>query len=136
MYKETAVYNIPKEDYHSLELVKNVSFKEFISKVLSNELFDKLKMALDSEDEIIASKMDLKVSENLYINSIEYRGQLNWEPLVRCKNCAHYKGDYLYNLGHEVGGCEFLHRDVPANGQCYRGIKKEYIVAEAEYDNE
>lgn len=37
MYKETAVYNIPKEDYHSLELVKNVSYKEFISKVLSNE---------------------------------------------------------------------------------------------------
>ncbi len=135
MYKETVVYNMPTNDY-SLKLVKDSSFKDYIYKSLSNELLDKLKTVLEYEDEITVTKIDFKVSENPYLDSIEYKEQLNWEPLVRCKNCAHYKGDYYYNFGREVGGCEFLGRDVPANGYCYRGIKKEHVVTGVEDSNE
>ncbi len=84
---ETAVSLVPKE---TLVFLKDDSgFTEHIVKQLSYELADRIMGILDREDEVIIKQSDLKVSEYMPTNSVEYRRQIEWSSLVRCGECMH-----------------------------------------------
>lgn len=85
--KETAVYLIPKEQ---LAFVKDdEGLKEHIVAHLSSELAERIMGILEREEEIIVRQSDLRVSLYMPTNSVQYRRQINWSPLVRCKDCKH-----------------------------------------------
>ena len=87
MYKETLASLISKEE---LEFLKDdEGFAKFIIKQLSQGLSDKLMTILDKENEVIVRQSELNVSEYKPTNSVEYRRQIEWSPLVRCKDCIH-----------------------------------------------
>lgn len=90
-YKETAVANVTKECFANQK--EGSGFVEFIVKQLSSELAERIMGILDREEEIIVRQSDLRVSEFMPTNSVEYRRQINWSPLVRCKDCKHYSED-------------------------------------------
>ena len=83
--KETAVFIVPKE--HFAYLKENTGFEEHIVKHLSSELAERIMGVLDREEEIIVRQSNLRVSEFMPTNSVEYRRQINWSSLVRCKDC-------------------------------------------------
>lgn len=86
--KETAVSIVPKE--HFAYLKENSGFEEHIVKHLSSELAERIMGVLDREEEIIVGQSDLRVSELTYNTQyVEYRRQINWSSLVRCKDCKH-----------------------------------------------
>ena len=90
-YTETAVSDVSKECFAD---VKEYSeYVEFIVKQLSSELAERVMGILEREEEIIVGQTDLRVSEFKPTNSVEYRRQINWSPLVRCKDCKHYSED-------------------------------------------
>lgn len=85
--KETAVALIPKEE---LVFVKDdEGLKEHIVAHLSYELAERIMGILEREEEIIVRQSDLRVSLYMPTNSVEYRRQINWTPLVRCEDCKH-----------------------------------------------
>lgn len=85
--KETASRNFSKDCIANLR--DDAEFKEYIVKYLSSELADRIMDILDREEEIIVIQSDLRVSEFMPTNSVEYRRQINWSSLVRCKDCKH-----------------------------------------------
>ena len=87
--RETAVSRIPKENIDYLK--DDEKFIEFITNELTKQISERLIQAIEANDEIIVNKPVLKVSEqpttkNYYV---EYRKTVDWEPLVRCKDCVH-----------------------------------------------
>lgn len=117
--KETAVFIVPKE--HFAYLKENTGFEERIVKHLSSELAERIMGVLDREEEIIVRQSDLRVSEFMPTNSVEYRRQINWNSLVRCKDCKHCSfsrvtGNTYCDFG--IGLCNL-------NDFCSRGERKE-----------
>ena len=88
-YKETAVANIPKEElaYFNRD---SLGYTDFIIKQLSAQLAERIMTVLSNEGEVVARLSDLRVEEYMPTNSIEYRRQIEWSPLVRCKDCKHW----------------------------------------------
>lgn len=84
-YKETAVVNVSKDCFYNVR--EDSGFKEHILKHISSELAERIMGILEWEKEIIVGQSDLRVSEFKPTNSVEYRRQINWSPLVRCKDC-------------------------------------------------
>ena len=84
-FKETATFLIPKEYLSSTKEDKRL--KEYIVNHLSSELANRIIGILEREEEIIISQSDLRASEHMPTNSIEYKRQINWSPLIRCKEC-------------------------------------------------
>ena len=84
-FKETAVLLVSKE--HLAFMKDDKGFKEYIVKRLSSELGNRIMGILEREEEIILRRSDLRVREHMPTNSVEYRRQINWNPLVRCKDC-------------------------------------------------
>ena len=89
--KETAVCHLQK-DYLSFMKDDN-GFIEYIVNNLSKELADRIMGILEREDEIVIKQSELMVSEYMPTNSVEYRRQIKWNPLVRCKDCEYYYAD-------------------------------------------
>lgn len=85
-YKETAVRNIPKDELACLS-GDSLWYADFIIKQLSSQLAERIMTVLSHEGEIVARLSDLRVEEYMPTNSVEYRRQINWSPLVRCKDC-------------------------------------------------
>lgn len=87
-YKEGAVLNVSKECFYYTK--EDSGFKEYIVKRLSSELAERIMGILEQEKEIVVVQSDLRVSEFIPTNSVEYRRQINWSPLVRCKDCVYW----------------------------------------------
>lgn len=66
---------------------ENDGFNEYISKHLSFKLVERIMDALEREEEIIVRQSDLYVSESIPTQSVDYKRQIFWSPLVRCKDC-------------------------------------------------
>lgn len=89
--KESTAMAVSKD---MLEYMKDdKGFADHIVSMLSRELADRLIQILDSEGEVIVKQSDMRVSEVLELNQVEYRRFLNWEHLVRCKDCVHRDGE-------------------------------------------
>ena len=117
MYKEAVVSLVPKE---GLAFLKNGDgFAEHLVKQLSLGLSDKLMTILDKESEVIVRQSEVKVSEYKPTNSVEYRRQIEWSPLVRCKDCKHCSCDSIFNEYWCNG------RKVVSDGFCNYGEKKD-----------
>ena len=83
--RETAVSRIPKENIDYLK--DDEKFIEFITNELTKQISERIIRALEESDWIVVKKPVLKVSE--YPFYVEYRKTVDWEPLVRCKDCVH-----------------------------------------------
>ena len=83
--RETTVSLIPKEQIDYLK--GDEKFIEFITHELTKEISERIIQVLEASDEIILKKPVLRVSEYQPTNSIEYRKTVDWELLVRCKDC-------------------------------------------------
>lgn len=116
-YKETAVVSIPKE--HFANLREDSGFAEHIVKHISSELAERIMGILEREEEIIVRQSDLRVSEFMPTNSVEYRRQINWIPLVRCKDCKHY---WKNNPSDDIPMCLASPKD---DAFCSEGERKE-----------
>lgn len=112
-YKETAVVNVPKESFADLK--DDSGFREHIVKHISTELADRVMDILEYEKEVIVRQSDLRVNEFRPTNSVEYRRQINWSPLVRCKDCMYRDGNI----------CDYSAVYVRPNGYCQWGRSKD-----------
>lgn len=84
--KESAVSLIPKE---KLDYFKDdEEFTEFVINELTKQISERLIKVLEANDDIVIKKPVLKVSDFQPANNyVEYRKSVEWEPLVRCKDC-------------------------------------------------
>lgn len=114
-HKETSVIYITKE--HFAHLKEDSGFGEHIVKYLSSELSERIMSILEQEKEIVVRESDVCVSEFMPTNSVEYRRQVNWSPLVRCKDCKHYD-----THDHR---CKVWNHGVIVMGFCYKGEREE-----------
>lgn len=115
--RETTVSHISKAemDYYK----EDEKFIEFIKNELTRSLSERVMQVLEAEDDIILKKPILKVSDFPPTHSVEYRKTLDWEPLVRCKDC-------VYNEGSDnEPWCCFYESGKDQDGFCDKGEKKE-----------
>lgn len=120
-YTETAVANVPKAYVDNQK--EDSGFVEFIVKQLSSELAERIMGILEREEEIIVGQTNLRVSEFTPTYSVEYRRQINWSPLVRCKDCKHYSED-----GWGFGNCyrpNVYYQRMSENDFCSYGEREE-----------
>ena len=135
-YKETAVANILKEELNYYNRNGDgLKYKDFLIKQMSAQLAERIMTVLSHEGEVVARLSDLSVKEDIPTYSVEYSRQIEWRPLVRCKDCKHrpYEdedGDvYAPDWGDYT--CPFLCEDSYYNGMpeddffCKRGERKE-----------
>lgn len=85
--KECAVHLIAKEEIDYLKDDKRLI--EFITNELTKRISERLIQVIEANDDIIVKKPVLRVSEYRTTYSVEYRKTVEWEPLVRCKDCKH-----------------------------------------------
>lgn len=116
MYKETNVALIPKEELAFLNDDDN-GFVKYIIKQLSQGLSDKLLTILDKENEIIVKQSELMVNDYMPTNSVGYRRNIEWCPLVRCKDCKHY-------IKHDKR-CGLLNHGMKVDDFCSEGERKD-----------
>lgn len=121
-YKETAVANIPKAELAYFN-GDGLGYTDFIIKQLSAQLAERIMTVLLHEGEIVASLSDLRVEEYRPTNSVEYRRQINWSPLVRCKDCKYYNRQHHYCEG--IGNWFGYEGEWSDNGFCYKGERRE-----------
>ena len=113
-HKESSVYMMPKE--HIEYLKEDKGLFEHITYNLSKALADKIIQILDTEGEIAIRKTNLKAEEYQPTNSIEYKSELYWSPMVRCKNCTYFG---------ELCWCNYFNFGVDKNDYCPRGERRE-----------
>lgn len=75
-------------------------FEEHIIKLLSTRLAEKIMTILENEPEIVIRQSDLSMEEFTPTNSVIYQRLVEWDKLVRCKDCKFYDP--------EVKWCSFL----------------------------
>ena len=92
--KETVISLIPKEQLAFMKY--DEGFKEYIVAGLSSRLAERIMGILDREEEIIVRQSDLRVSEYIPLDSVEYRLEIDWSPVVRCKECKYWHRE-IYN---------------------------------------
>lgn len=115
--KETAQSLIPKEQLDYLK--EDEKFIEFIKNELTKSLSERVMQVLEAGGDIIIKKPVLRVSDYPPTHSVEYRKTLDWEPLVRCKDCVYNEGDDT------VAWCCFYESKKSKDGFCDKGVKKE-----------
>ena len=113
--RETTVSLIPKEQVDYLKDDKK--FFEFITNELTKNLSERVMQALEENDDIVIKKPVLRVSEYPPTHSVEYRKILDWEPLVRCRECSHNRGS------DNDSWCEVYECRKSKDGFCDEGIK-------------
>lgn len=89
---EKVVYHIPKESY---DYIIKQGFVDDINTHLLDELGDCVMRNLVAEGEIVVKLLELRKEEFTTTNSIQFKRQISWKPLVRCEECIH----------HDVGLC-------------------------------
>jgi len=117
--RETTVSLIPKEQVDYLKDDKK--FFEFITNELTKNLSERVMQALEENDDIVIKKPVLRVSEYPPTHSVEYRKILDWEPLVRCKDCKHW----CIHKHLEIPWCRAMHIDRNAEDFCSDGERRE-----------
>lgn len=88
--RETTVSLFSKEEMDYIENDKK--FVDFIANELTRSISDRLIQVLETNGDIVIKKPVLRVSEYPPTHSIEYRKTVDWEPLIRCKDCIHNEG--------------------------------------------
>ena len=68
-----------------------------IGAVIGFALMRKGKWIAEEKGEIIVSDLELRVSEYKPLDSVEYRKNVTWSKLVRCKDCKYFDGQELCN---------------------------------------
>lgn len=63
-------------------------FQDYIVTELSANLGHRLMDILKDEKEITVRLSDVRTEESVLDQGIEYRQMMDWNPLVRCKDCA------------------------------------------------
>ena len=91
-YKETCVRMISKDELAFCE--NHPGYIDFIVDDMTNELARRL---MDVLSQIIVSDSELRVSDCKQLDSVEYRKQVTWSKLVRCKDCKYFDGQELCN---------------------------------------
>ncbi len=112
--RETTASLIPKEQLDHLK--EDEKFIEFIKNELTKGISERLIQVLETNDDIVIKKPVLSVSEYPPLHSIEYRKTVDWEPLVRCKDCMYFDRAEKYC-------CEFLTAE--EDGFCKWGERRE-----------
>lgn len=115
--RETTVRHIHKEEMDYIGDDKK--FIEFITNELTRNLSERVMQVLETNDDIIIKKPVLQVSDYPPTHFVEYRKTLDWEPLVRCKDCSHNEGS-----GNEPW-CRIYECRKRKYGFCDEGVKKE-----------
>ena len=121
--KQTAVYHIPNEDYRN----DDSGFIKYVTDNLTRDLAESVMAVLDLEGEIILKKPELRVRSVDAYHAVEYREEMVWEPLVRCKDCIHYwknwrDGDFSSRGDDDVAVCLGSPRD---DAFCSEGERRE-----------
>lgn len=81
---ENIVYHIPKESY---DYVIKDGFVDDINNYLLDKLSDCVMRNLVAESEIVIKLSELYKEEFTPTNSIQFKRQILWKPLVRCGEC-------------------------------------------------
>ena len=115
--RETTVSHISKEQIDYLK--EDEKFIEFITNELTRNLSERVMQVLETNDDIIIKKPVLQVSDYPPTYSVEYRKTLDWEPLVRCKDCSHNEGSS------NEPWCRIYECRKRKCGFCDEGVKKE-----------
>ena len=116
--KETAVSLVPKEEAEYFNMKDDKDFINFITDKLTEEISRRIMIALEASGEIVLKKPQLKVSEYPTEHSgeyVEYRKTVEWNPLVRCRNCKSW----------DVGICTKMNRATNPYQFCDFGEKVE-----------
>ena len=92
MNKVEIVKQYPKEglDYC---LAHIEGFWDAVVKEMSGKVADRLLEIIRSNGEIIVSGVSWMTDEDVRKNNVEFKHQIKWEPLVRCKECEFYYED-------------------------------------------
>lgn len=94
MYKETAVRIVPKEHHQILK--DDNGFVRRIVHDISEDLAERVLYILNEERDIVVRQFDLRVEEQKMLHQVEYRQNIMWTPLVRCKDCKWYQDGELF----------------------------------------
>lgn len=95
---QTVARVVPKEQLAFMKDDKG--FTDYLIKDLNKTLFDAVMGELENGERIVKLS-DLRVSEVLETNMVEYRKHIKFTDLVRCKDCKHWdtswQNDYAPN---------------------------------------
>lgn len=89
--KETATRLVDKRML--LLLADDKLYQEYIKKELSTDLCHSLMDILKHEKEIKVRLSDVRAKDSPLVDGVEYRQEMDWNPLVRCKDCKFYDGN-------------------------------------------
>lgn len=110
--RETTVSHIPKEEVDYLK--NDIKYIEFIKNELTRRISERLIQVLEENYEIILKKPVLEISEYPPTHSVEYRKSVEWEPLVRCRDCKNW----------DMGVCTKLNRATNLHQFCDFGERR------------
>ena len=88
-YKESICRAFPKEAVASK--ADSDLFLMAIQNHFCRELSDRLMEILKSNGEVAVKLSDIRAFDEHYLNEIHYVQQFKWTPLIRCKDCKHYR---------------------------------------------
>lgn len=117
--RETTVSIIPRAELAGME--RDLSYTDFVVKQLSKGLADRLVQILATEGEVVVSMSDLRVSVSVDNCSVEYRRQIEWDHLVRCKDCRAWK---RYKDYARLGSCAMWCAERAWSDYCSEGMKR------------
>lgn len=91
--KETTMRLVDK---NTLMALKDETWERFVQDYivteLSADLGHRLMDILKDEKEITVRLSDVRTEESVLDQGIEYRQMMDWNPLVRCKDCKYHDG--------------------------------------------
>lgn len=66
------------------------NFKQHVIKDMDMQLLDIINDRLETQGEIVIKKSDLRVKDLCETCEVRYERLVNWQPVVRCKDCKFY----------------------------------------------
>lgn len=121
--KETAVCLVPKEQLAYME--NNTDFIDHLVKNLSSELVERLMGILEREDEIVVRQSELRVRDFIPTNSVEYRREIIWDELVRCRYCKHWDKTWTNDWSPDYHYCPMIDGVRKGDFYCSDGERRE-----------
>lgn len=73
------------------------NFKQHVIKDMDMQLLDIINDRLETQGEIAIKKSDLRVKDLYKTCEIEYERRINWQPVVRCKDCKFYSDELCHH---------------------------------------
>lgn len=115
--KEMAEVMVSKEAFVFAKDDKN--YFDFISRETERRLMDRLASILKESGEVVVKMSDLRLNEVRELCSVQFRRQIKWSKIVRCRDCKHRdKGGFCQGRG-------YPEQLVPDDGYCDKGDRKE-----------